>query len=135
MLVDTLGLIWLAHVTAASVQDRDGAILLFARLCQRGPGRVRRLRVDSACKAQKLRDWLAAHLPRRGVRLEVVARDADAKGLVVLKRRRVVERTFGWLNQCRRLRKDYERHTRNSETMIRLASIPLMARRLASQTA
>ena len=33
VLVDTLGLIWLVHVTAASVQDRDGALLLFARLC------------------------------------------------------------------------------------------------------
>ena len=135
VLVDTLGLIWLVHVTAASVQDRDGAILLFAQLCQRGLGRVRLIWADSAYKAQKLWDWLAAHLPRRGVRLEVVERDAEAKGFVVLKRRWVVERTFGWLNKCRRLSKDYERHTRNSETMIRLASIHLMARRLASQTA
>ena len=135
VLVDTLGLIWLVRVTAASVQDRDGALLLFAQLCQRGLGRVRLLWADSAYKAQKLWDWLATHLPRRGVRLEVVERDADTKGFVVLRRRWVVERTFGWLNKCRRLSKDYERHTQNSETMIRLASIHLMTRRLASQTA
>ena len=135
VLVDTLGLIWLVQVTAASVQDRDGALLLFARLCQHGLGRVRLLWADSAYNAQKLWDWLAAHLPRRGVRLEVVERDAAAKGFVVLKHRWIVERTFGWLNKCRRLSKDYERHTRHSETMIRLASIHLMARRLAAQTA
>ena len=53
VLVDTLGLIWLVHVTAASVQDRDGALLLFARLCQHGLGRVRLIWADSAYKAQK----------------------------------------------------------------------------------
>jgi hypothetical protein len=42
----------------------------------------------------------------------------------------VVERTLGWLNKCRRLSKDYERHTQHSEAMIRVASIHLMMRRL-----
>ena len=96
---------------------------------------MRLIWADSAYRAQKLWDWLAAHLPRRGVRLQVVERGADAKGFGVLKRRWVVERTFGWLNKCRRLSKDYERHTRNSETMIRIASIHLMTRRLAVQAA
>ena len=135
VMVDTLGLIWLVTVTAASVQDRDGALLLFARLCQRGLGRVRLIWADSAYNAGKLWAWLQAHLPGRGLRLEVVERAADAKGFVVLKRRWVVERTFGWLNKCRRLSKDYERHTRNSEAMIRLASIQLMLRRLTLKTA
>ena len=135
VLVDTLGLIWLVHVTAASVQDRDGALLLFAQLCQCGLGRVRLIWADSAYKAQKLWDWLATHLPRRGRRLELVERDATATGFVVLKRRWVVERTFGWLNKCRRLSKDYERKTKQSETMIRLASISLMTRRLTLKTA
>ena len=120
---------------AASVRDRDGARLRFAKLCQRGLGRVRLIWADGAYNARKLWHWLATHLPRRGVRLEVVERAANAKGFVVPKRRWVVERSFGWLNKCRRLSKDYERRTRNSETMIRLASIHLIARRLASQTA
>lgn len=135
LMVDTLGLIWLVSVTAASVQDRDGALLLFAKLFQKGLGRVRLIWADSAYKAQKLWDWLTAHLPRRGLRLEVVERAVDAKGFVVLKRRWVVERTFGWLNKCRRLSKDYERHTRHSEAMIRLASIQLMLRRLTLKSA
>ena len=135
VLVDTLGLIWLVQVTAASVQDRDGALGLFAKLCTRGLGRVRMIWADSAYNAGKLWAWLAAHLPRRGVRLEVVERAADAKGFVVLKRRWVVERTFGWLNKCRRLSKDYERKTAHSEAMIRIASIQLMVRRLTLNTA
>ena len=98
ILVDTLGLIWLAQVTAANVQDRDGALLLWAKLCQRGLGRVRLIWADSAYNDRKLWHWIAAHLPRRGLRLEVVERDANAKGFVVLKRRWVV-RAHLWLAQ------------------------------------
>jgi len=43
----------------------------------------------------------------------------------------VVERTFGWLNRFRRLSKDYEYLTQTSETMIHVAMIHLMVRRLA----
>ena len=132
ILVDTPGLIWAVCVTPASVQDHDGALLLFAKLCGRGLGRVRLIWADSAYRAAKLAAWLAAHLPRRGARLEVVERDAAARGFVVLRRRWVVERTFGWLNKCRRLSKDYERKLENSEAMIRVASISMMTRRLAA---
>ena len=44
---------------------------------------------------------------------------------------RVVERTFGWFGRYRRLAKDYEEQPRNSETMIRLATINLMLHRLS----
>lgn len=60
--------------------------------------------------------------------LEVVRRTAS--GFVVLPRRWVVERTFGWLNRYRRLAKDYERRTQSSEAMIYLAMIQLMVHRL-----
>lgn len=53
-----------------------------------------------------------------------------ASGFVVLPRRWVVERTFGWLNRYRRLAKDYERRTQSSEAMIYLAMIQLMVHRL-----
>jgi putative transposase len=43
----------------------------------------------------------------------------------------VVERTFGWLNWCRRLSKDYERLPETSETFIYIAMIRIMVRRLA----
>ena len=49
------------------------------------------------------------------------------KGFVVLPRRWVVERTFAWLNNHRRLSKDYERFTKTSETMIQIAMMRLDA--------
>ena len=135
LLVNTLGLIWLVSVTAASVQDHDGALLLFAKLFARGLGRVRMSWADSAYHAQKLLDWLANQRPRRPLRLEVVRRDPATKGFVVLPRRWIVERTFGWLNKCRRLSEDYERKLNHSESMTRLASISLMLRRLTLKSA
>ena len=54
------------------------------------------------------------------------------KGFVVLPRRWVVERTFAWLTQCRRLSKDYEGLPRSSEAMIYIAMTRLMIRRLAA---
>jgi len=50
----------------------------------------------------------------------------------VLPRRWVVERTFAWLNRCRRLAKDFENRTRNALAFIRLASIRLMLRKLSN---
>lgn len=122
-------------VTAASVQDHDGALLLFAKLFARGLGRLRVIWADSAYNAQKLFDWLSGQRPRRPLRLEVVKRDPLTKGFVVLPHRWIVERTFAWLGKCRRLSKDYERKIAHSESMIRVASIHLMLRKLTLKTA
>ena len=62
--------------------------------------------------------------------LEVVLRSDDVKGFVVLPKRWVVERTFAWLNNHRRLSKDNERFTKTNETMIQIAMMRLMLRRL-----
>ena len=63
--------------------------------------------------------------------LAVVPRPAQHKGFQVLPRRWVVERTLGWLNRYRRLSKDYERLATSSESMVHIASIQTMLRRLA----
>jgi putative transposase len=63
--------------------------------------------------------------------IQVVLRPEQTKGFVVLKKRWVVERTFGWLNWSRRLSKDYERLPASSEAMIYISMIRLMVRRLA----
>ncbi len=126
LLVDTLGLVLAVVVTAASVQDRDGAKLLFQRL----GGACKKLRlvwVDGGYRGQ-LRDWVVAHCH---FRLQLVLRADDQKGFLVLPRRWVVERTFAWLNHHRRLSKDYEVLTASSEAMIYIAMIRLMVRRLA----
>ena len=135
LFVDTMGLIWLVTVTAASVQDRDGARLLLAKLAH-GFSRLKLIWADSAYNAHWLFAWLKALRPRqRRVRMEVVGGSAGQKGFVVQPRRWVVERTLGWLNKCRRLSKDYEHKTEHSEAMIRIASIQLMVRRLTLKQA
>jgi putative transposase len=126
VLVDTMGLLMAVVVTAASVQDRDGARLLLTRL----GGACKKLRLiwaDGGYRGQLL-DWVAKH---HCFRLRVVLRPEEQKGVAVLPRRWVVERTFAWLNHHRRLSKDYERKEATSETLVRIVMIRLMLRRLA----
>jgi putative transposase len=129
ILVDTLGLILTVVVTAASVADRDGAKPLLEVLRHRF-SRVRRIWADGAYTGELLA-WVWALRPRRKVRLEIVKRPKGRKGFQVLPWRWIVERTFGWLGRYRRLSKDYEYLPHTSETMIRVAMIHLMVRRLA----
>lgn len=124
--MDTLGLILVVVVHAADIQDRDGAKLAFEKL----RGRFHRLRVIWADGgyAGKLVDWVKDTFRWT---LEIVKRSDDLSGFVVLPKRWIVERTFGWLGRYRRLSKDYEGRTDNSEAMILIAMINLMSRRLA----
>ena len=139
VLVDTLGLRWLVHVAAASVQGRAGARLLLERIFPRGPGRPRLIWVEVAYRAAARSAWIRTHLPPRGLRLEGVGpnakANANAKGFEGQPRRRGGERPFGWLNTCGRLGKDYEHHVSNSEAMIRAAPLALLLRRPTSHPA
>ena len=129
ILVDTLGLLMVVAVTAASTQDRDGARQLLEVLAHRFT-RLRLIWADSSY-AGELIEWVRHLRECRRVKLEIVRRSDAAKGFVVLPKRWIVERTFGWLNRCRRLSKDYEYLTSTSEAMIHVAMINLMVRRLA----
>jgi len=123
--VDTLGLVIAVVVHAADIQDRDGAKLVLRKLA----GRFSRLSLIWADGgyAGKLIEWAAEF--GQWV-LEIVERSKETKGFSVLPRRWVVERTFSWLGKYRRLSKDYESLTVNSEAMIQLAMINLMIHRL-----
>jgi putative transposase len=111
-------------VVPASVQDRVGGIVLVERL----RGAVKHLKkvwgdvhFDTALSEAWCRwGWLGV----------VVQKLAGQVGFVVQPKRWIVERTFGWLNRCRRLSKDYERTTASSEAFIKVAMIHLMIRRL-----
>ena len=116
-------------VTAANVQDRDGAKLLLAILRHQF-SRLRHIWADGAYTGPLI-DWVRALRPQRPIRLEITKRSDRAKGFVVIPKRWIVERTLGWFNRYRRLSKDYEYLTQTSETMIRVAMIHLMIRRLA----
>lgn len=128
ILVDTMGLLLMAVVHAASVQDRDGAkwVLEKARQCFH---RLQLVWADGGY-AGHLVEWVeqTCHWV-----LEIVKRSDDVKGFQVLPRRWVVERTLAWLGRYRRLSKDYEELPQTSEAMIYAAMTHLMVRRLAEQ--
>ena len=126
IMVDTLGLLLVIVVHVASIQDRDGAKLVFAKARNRFP-RLRRIWADGGY-AGKLIDYV--YYWYLWV-LEIVKRSDDQKGFVLLPRRWVVERTFGWLMNYRRLCRNYEYWTDTSETVVKVAMIHIMLRRLA----
>jgi putative transposase len=130
LLVDTLGLVIAVVVHSANIQDRDGAKMLLERI-RDSFRRIQLIWADGGY-AGKLIQWVSALRPGRPLKLEIVKRSDKVKGFYVLPRRWVVERTFGWLGRHRRLSKDYEYLTETSESMIRIAMIKLMARRLAT---
>lgn len=123
VLVDTTGLLLAVLVTAANVSDLAGAKALLRGGKRRFPG-LRLVWADSAYAglvAWAKRFW--------GWAVELKRRPPGATGFVVIPRRWVVERTFGWLSQYRRLWRDSEALTPVSETMVTVAMLHLMARR------
>lgn len=98
-----------------------------------GFSRLRLIWADQAY-AGELVAWVWSLRPWRKVSLEIVKRPEGIKGFLLLPKRWIVERTFAWLGRYRRLSKDYEYLTQSSETMIRVAMIHLMVRRLARMT-
>ncbi len=127
ILVDTLGNLLTVVVSAANIQDREGAMALVATLTEMFRLRLLKIWADGGYTGEKLLDWLHDQF---GILLDIVKRSDEQKGFHVLPRRWVVERTFAWLGRFRRLSKDYERCTRSSEGMIYLASIQTMLKRL-----
>jgi len=124
--VDTLGLMWALAVHAAHISETRGARLILIRLYQVCPG-LKKIFVDGGY-FKGIIEWGLAMF---GYLVEVVKRSDAAKGFQLLPKRWIVERTFGWLNWYRRLAKDYEHNPRNSEALITLAMIKIMAKRLA----
>lgn len=125
ILVDTLGFLLAVVVTSATVQDRDGARMLLKRL-DGSAKKLHKIWVDGGYRGVLL-VWVKLNF--RFI-LEVVLRSDEQSGFVILPRRWVVERTFAWLSNNRRLSKDYERYCQTSETFIYLAMTRLMLRRL-----
>ena len=129
LLVDTDGLILKVRVHAADVQDRDGATLVLDQIDE-PLSKLELIWADGGYAGDKLAGWMAERFGERPLRLEIVRRRDTQKGFAVLPRRWVVERTFGWLNNFRRLSKDYEFRTDSSEAFIFLAASLLLIARL-----
>jgi putative transposase len=156
LLVDTQGLVLKAKVHAANVMDWDGIKMLLQRANVEFP-RLSHLWLDAGYRGEdKGKDWVEKTLgwsvelverPRKPAPKEVLMVWAEQwnkeglklnwekllppKGFQVLPKRWVVERTFPWIDQNRRMSRDYERLCATSEAFIHVAMSRLMARRLA----
>ena len=113
-------------VHPADVQDREGAKIVLSKLKGRFD-RLQRIWADGGYSGTLI-EWVRKC---GGWLLEIVRRRDDTRGFAVLPYRWVVERTFGWLGRYRRLSKDYEELPETSESMIYLAMVNIMARRLS----
>ncbi len=125
IVVDTLGLLLVVVVHAASLSDTEGALDVGARLRGRFP-RLQRIWADQGYKETMItwfRQWLQ-------VVVEIVSRPTGS-GFVVLPKRWVVERSLGWFNRSRQLSKEYDLYGETTEQWVYLASIQVMMRRLA----
>jgi transposase len=120
-----------AVVHAADIQDRDGGVLVVATLFGLYPFLLK-LYADGGYQGPAFQAGLKDVLAH--VKLEIVKRSDQVKGFVVLPKRWVVERTFAWLNRCRRLAKDWECLNRKAHAFLQFASIRLMLRRLGRAT-
>ena len=120
-MTDMLGLMMRVEVHSASVQDRDGAALLFDRITARFPF-VERFFADAGYQGPRVAE--AAPRP-----VEIVKR--TELGFVVQAKRWIIERTFAWITINRRLAKDFERFAATVQTLIHISMIKLMARRIA----
>lgn len=126
LLVDILGLLVVVLVTAANVQDRD-AIPQLLKEGRAASSRLTNVLVDGAYTGEVVQN------ASKATRIDVtMVKRPDIKGFVVVPKRWIVERSFGWLNRDRRLSKDYERTVASSETWIRLSFIHAATRWLAA---
>jgi putative transposase len=154
LLVDTEGLVLKAKVHSAKVPDQDGLRLLLES-ARSGLSRLSHLWLDAGYEGKGKR-WAEETMglsieivrkPPKPVSEKVAKRWAEEwakegkevdwqrlmppRGYVALPRRWVVERTFSWLGQNRRMSKDYERLCASAEAFVYAAMIRLMVRRLA----
>jgi transposase len=128
IITDTLGLLLAVVVTAASVSDNTIGTHLLNEATARHPT-LAKTWVDAGFKTT-----VVEHGASLGIDVEVVAKDPAIKGFSVVKRRWVVERTIGWLMHHRRLVRDYEARPGHSASMITIAMIDNLAKRLTDET-
>jgi putative transposase len=119
-----MGLVLEVKVQSAGVVDRHGAPEVLMGVFARLP-RLRRFCADGAYSGR-----LVEMLAEVGRTLVISRKVRNADFFEPLPGRWIIERTFAWLGRWRRLSKDYEQLPESSETMIRLAMIGLMLRRL-----
>lgn len=124
--VDTNGLPHAIAITTADVTDRTGALLALSGRPE-GLSEVEKILVDGGYTGKPFAQGVTDILP--GATVEVVKRN-ELHTFAVLPKRWIVERSFGWLEKCRRLWKNCERLINNSLQMVNLAFLCLLLKRL-----
>ncbi len=122
--VDTNGLLHGVEVTTANVTDRDGALLVSKRHKDTF-SHVKKVLADGGYTGETFANEIKKLL---GATVEVVKR-SELHTFKVIPKRWVVERSFSWLEKCRRLWKNCERKLSTSRQMIILAFVSLLLRR------
>jgi transposase len=128
IMTDTLGNLLGGTVHPAGVQDRDGAPEVIANV-RESFATLAHIFADGGYAGEKLQSALNAMDDAPG--LEVIRHETKPEGFVLLARRWVVERTFGWLGRCRRLAKDWEATIASAEAWMLIASIRQQKRFIA----
>lgn len=124
---DVLGLVLAVVITAANISDTAGGKAVLETVAS-AHTQVRRVWVDAGY-FQSAIDAGAA----QGITVQVVPKAVDQQGFQPIRKRWVIERTFGWLMLHRRLVRDYETLPQRSATQIHWAMIDLMSRRLTGE--
>lgn len=126
IIVDTMGLLLVVMVSAASADDGTTAPDVLGRLTPEHATRLQKIRADQKYRNHSLDAWMK--LQGVGYTLEIVERPSGAKGFVLQHDRWVVERTLAWIGRYRRNSRDYEFYEESSEAMIKISSIHRMLR-------
>jgi transposase len=113
----------------ADIQDRDGGVLVMSTMFGMFPF-LKKIFADAGYQGPIFRKGVKRCLPCLSV--EIVKRSNKAVGFEVLPKRWIVERTFAWLNRCRRLAKDWETLNHSALAFLRLSSIRIMLRTLCN---
>ena len=128
LITDTIGLVVLAKVTAANVQDVHAGKQTLAELKKRTKliTRLQKIFADGGYRGE-LVSWVQNELHAE---MEIVLKLGEQKGFQVLPKRWVIERTNAWITRNRRMARDYERLAESSETFIYILMIRLGLRRM-----
>lgn len=121
-----MGFLLAVCVHAAHISETRGSHIILLRLHRYFTSGFKKTFVDGGYKKGCI-DW--CFLMFRWV-IEVVKRSDCAKGFQVLPKRWIVERTFGWLSNYRRMNRDYEHNPKSSENNIKFIMVQIMLKRI-----
>jgi len=122
--VDVLGFPYATFITTANITDRQGAILMFGS-DNRFIGKFETLLCDGGYTGE---DFAKAIFELTGATVQVAKR-SELHTFAVIPKRWIVERSFGWLDKCRRLWKNCERLIQNTLNMVKFAFLSVLLKR------